>query len=333
MFSKNRRDVTPDDFDGLDGVPTYTSGDSSGSSKVTGAGPTPDIYQRTGKAAPTEVFPASAGTRADQEQRTEYIDTRAQSARTPDDRNETVALDRTVTSASAAPEPSRNDAVVREAAPAPVREAAPVPETTHETVYATTTYEPVSAEPESYPAEPVAVAEPRARRGTIDFGLLLLRLVTGGYLILDAVKTFFRLGNSDGITGLEDAFSGYTYGDVLAVVLPTLELAAGVFLVLGLLSPVAAMVAVAATGFNAAHAVAASGTGANALQWDASVWLPVLLFGASLALQFTGPGFYAVDAGRSWARRPLASSWIFAVLGIAAAALMWWFGTGVNPFA
>lgn len=63
------------------------------------------------------------------------------------------------------------------------------------------------------------------------------------------------------------------------------------------------------------------------------MWLAVFVFAASLVLQFTGPGLYGVDAGRSWARRPLASSWICAALGVAAAGVMWWFGTGINPLA
>ena len=59
----------------------------------------------------------------------------------------------------------------------------------------------------------------------------------------------------------------------------------------------------------------------------------VILFGISLALQFTGPGLYSFDYGRSWARRPLVSSWIFILLAIAGAVALWWFGAGVNPLS
>ena len=61
--------------------------------------------------------------------------------------------------------------------------------------------------------------------------------------------------------------------------------------------------------------------------------VPVMLLAASLAVQFTGPGRYGIDASRGWAKRPLVSSWICALIGLAAAGLMWWFGTGINPFA
>lgn len=180
-------------------------------------------------------------------------------------------------------------------------------------------------------AEEPAVVEHDAKRGTIDLGLLILRLVFGGYLILSAVSTFFRLGGSEGIADLERAYAAYPYGNGLAIMVPTLELAAGVFLVLGLIAPVASAVAVAVTTFVALHALTESGAGLDIFAWDASVWLPVILLGIALTLQFTGPGYYGIDGGRSWARRPLASSWIWAIVGIAAAVAVWWFGAGVNP--
>ena len=66
--------------------------------------------------------------------------------------------------------------------------------------------------------------------------------------------------------------------------------------------------------------------------WPAGVWLPLVLGGALIALQFTGPGTWAVDYPRGWARRPLASSWIFIVVAVVALGALWWFGAGVNPF-
>ena len=257
MDKKNARDVTPDDFDPLDGLPYAPLGneDTAGSTAV-GASTSEQPATLTGKAAPTEVFPESP--------------------------TETVHLDPT----------------------------------------------PAVAEP-----EPVRVEEPRAKRGTIDFGLLLLRLLLGGWLIVASVTTLFRLGGSDGISGLRDAFGDYAYGDGLAIVVPILQLAAGVFLVLGLLSPIASMVAVAVTGFMAVHGIVDATDSWNVFAWGAEAWLPIILFGLALGLQFTGPGFYGVDATRSWARRPIAWSWICALLGVVAAGLIWWFGTGVNPLA
>lgn len=192
------------------------------------------------------------------------------------------------------------------------------------------------------PAEPVyetpvatetVVEEPVAKRGTIDLGLLLLRLCFGAYLIITALATFFGWGANEGISGLENAYAAYPYGNGLAIIVPTLELAAGVFLVLGLITPVAAAVALVVTAFNALHAIVAAGSDWNVFQWGPAEWLPVMLLSIALAMQFTGPGYYGIDAGRSWARRPLASSWIWVVVALALAGVMWWFGTEVNPFA
>ncbi|AWB82064.1 DoxX family protein [Corynebacterium yudongzhengii] len=186
-----------------------------------------------------------------------------------------------------------------------------------------------------YASEPVApVAEEQdSRRGTIDFGLLIARVLLGGWLILESLGTFFSLGTSTNMTGLREEFTGYPLAEVLSIAVPTMQLAAGVFLLFGLLTPVAAAVATVVTGFVALHELAGSGAGIDVFSWPETVWLSVVLFGLSLALQFTGPGYYSLDFERSWARRPLASSWIFIVVAIAGLALLWWFGTGINPFA
>ena len=218
------------------------------------------------------------------------------------------------------------------------------PTGTHETVdygspAAPPAFAPVAAEPVAVPAdyaEPVAVEEvalPDHRRGTIDFGLLLIRLLLSGWLILEAVGTFFRLGGNPGLTGLEADYAGYLAPAGLAIIIPSLQLSAGVFLLLGLITPLFAMVATIATSFTALHALTTSGAGPNIFAWPETVWLSIVLLGISLALQFTGPGFLSLDYGRSWARRPLVSSWIFVLLAVAGGVALWWFGAGVNPFA
>ena len=240
----------------------------------------------------------------------------------------THAVDSVRTEVFAAPEP------VPEPAPAPVPQpAAETAAIDREPQYiapAEPVYEEVTVVSDPVEGEPVAVP---VGRGTIDFGLLLLRLLVGGYLSVRAIATFFNLGSSGGIGALETAYASYPFGDGMAIIVPTLELAAGVFLVLGLITPVAAAVGVAVTGFEALHALTAADGGWGLLLTDATVILPALLLGLTFALTFTGPGLYSVDTGRGWARRPLASSWICALLGLAAAGAIWWFGAGVNPLA
>lgn len=246
----------------------------------------PSVYDRTGKAAPTEVFP---------------------SAPTPQPETEVG-------------EPVAASPAVGESVSIGAREplARPVD------VEVNGPAAPVG----TVPAAP-AVVEPAAEapvgRGTIDVGALILRLVLGALLILSGVETFFQLGGNPGLPGLEEQFAGYSYPSILAIALPTLQLAAGVFLVLGLLTPVAAMLAIAATGFESLHLITASENGANAFTWNPAVWLAIALLGMAASVQFTGPGLFSVDFGRSWARRPMTSSWICAAFGVAAAFLMWWF--------
>ena len=287
-MANNPRDLTPNeqnDLTNLDSpeVPEYT-GDARSAAD--------GLYTRTGKAAPTEIFPRG-------EQNNGPLIPQAPETTSFDGTNETVAVDR---------DPAY-------AAPAYTADTAGAADP----VYAETT-------------EPVVV-EDETRRGTTDFGLFLMRLFLGAFLIIDSVAIFFRLGGNEGISGLESAFADYPYGSGLAVVVPTLELAAGVFLVLGLLTPIAALVAIAVTGFMALHAFVTQSDGFNVFAWTPETWVPVMLLAASLVVQFTGPGRYGVDASRGWAKRPLVSSWICALLGLAAAGLMWWFGTGINPVA
>lgn len=220
--------------------------------------------------------------------------------------------------------------------------AAAAPTGTHETVdYGSPVAQPVAqpVAPVAVPADysaPVAVEEttlPDPRRGTIDFGLLIVRLLLSGWLILEAVGTFFRLGGNPGLSGLEADYASYLAPAGLAVIIPSLQLAAGVFLLLGLITPLFAMAATIATSFTALHALTTSGAGPNIFAWPETVWLSIVLLGLSLALQFTGPGFISLDYGRSWARRPLVSSWIFVLLAVAGGVALWWFGAGVNPLA
>lgn len=172
-----------------------------------------------------------------------------------------------------------------------------------------------------------------ARRGTIDFGLLFVRLALSVYLLVAGASTFFKLGGNEGLSGLENEFGDYTMASALAIGVPTVQLIAGAFLLLGLVTPLAAMFGLIVTGFAAIHGLYASGAGFDVFAWGESVWLGLVLFVIAVALQFTGPGFISLDFNRSWTRRPLATSWVFVVIGIAALVAVWWFGAGVNPLS
>ena len=185
--------------------------------------------------------------------------------------------------------------------------------------------------------EELALRRQYGKRGTIDFGLLFIRIALGGFLIVEGVRTLFSIGESAGISGLESEYASYSMANILAMGIPVGQLVAGVFLVLGLLTPFASMLALVVTGFMAIHELAVSGAGLDVFSWPESLWLALVLFVVNIGVQFTGPGFISVDSAlgvkalSSPARRPLASSWVFFILGAAALVAVWWFGAGINP--
>lgn len=188
-------------------------------------------------------------------------------------------------------------------------------------------------------AEGVAVSDGEEeidpRRGTTSLGLFLLRLGVGALLIMHGLTTLFGWANSGGVSALEADFanSGFKLASVLGIAIPTVQLIAGVLLVLGLATPLGAGLALALSAYLTMYEVATSSTGWNLLGADAApVQLQLLLTAAALAIQFTGPGRIGVDFSRGWARRPLASSWIFCILGVAAAIVLWYFTSGSWPF-
>lgn len=173
------------------------------------------------------------------------------------------------------------------------------------------------------------------RRGTLDFGLLLLRLGVGGMVLMLGLATFFQFGGAPGIGTLEAQFAanGYNFAGVIAVAIPTVQVIAGGLLVLGLATPLGAALALAISAFLTMFEVAVGDSGWNVLAAGAEpVRLQLVLTASALALQFTGPGRYGIDFSRGWARRPLASSWIFCFLAIAAAVALWYFSAGQLPF-
>lgn len=173
------------------------------------------------------------------------------------------------------------------------------------------------------------------RRGTLDLGLLLLRLGVGGMVLMLGLATFFQFGGAPGIGTLEAQFAanGYNFAGVIAVAIPTVQVIAGGLLVLGLATPLGAALALAISAFLTMFEVAVGDSGWNVLAAGAEpVRLHFALTASALALQFTGPGRYGIDFSRGWARRPLASSWIFCLLAIAAAVALWYFSAGQLPF-
>ncbi|WP_426716471.1 DoxX family protein [Corynebacterium auriscanis] len=169
------------------------------------------------------------------------------------------------------------------------------------------------------------------KRGTTGFGLFLLRLVAGALLLVYGLQTLFAFGGNPGLNAFEGLLTQYKYADLLAVGLSIGQVAAGGLLILGLLTPVGAAVGAIVSAFLAGHYMGMSGGNLwpYALSPQTQLWSLLALI--CLALIFTGPGRISVDRNRGWARRPLASAWIFAIIAIGAAAALWIVVGGGNP--
>jgi putative oxidoreductase len=181
-------------------------------------------------------------------------------------------------------------------------------------------------------ADPWVAAD--GRRGTQDLGLLLLRAAVGAILVAHGLQKAFGIWGGQGLDAFKNSLSGlgYQHADVLTYVAAGTQLAAGVLLVLGLFTPLAAA---------AALAYAINGLAASvATQHDAGYigfFLPggdeyqILLTVALVAIILVGPGRYGFDAGRGWARRPFLGSFAALLLGIGVGVGTWMLLNGTNP--
>ncbi|GAA4973183.1 DoxX family membrane protein [Pseudonocardia tropica] len=159
-----------------------------------------------------------------------------------------------------------------------------------------------------------------------DIGLLVLRLVVGASFAAAGARKLFGVAGGIGLdasaTALADA--GFvSFAGPLAWVLAVGQLVLGVLLVLGLLTPFAAAGLLAAKGVAVVVALVPAlsvplfaSDGANALELD------LLLGAGAAALVFAGAGRIALDAGRTYQRRPLPWSVLSLLVAVAVALLV-----------
>ena len=194
----------------------------------------------------------------------------------------------------------------------------------------------------SYSADPAEIeqgdADDRAndRRGTQDLGLLLLRLAVGALLIGHGLQKAFGLWGGPGFDGLENSLTemGFRHADILTYVATGGELAAGVLLVLGLFTPVAAAGALAylVTGILADAMTAHEEARLSSFLTDGHEY-KIIMVCVVAAIILVGPGRYGFDAGRGWARRPFIGSFVALVVGLGGGIAVWVLLNGGNPLA
>ncbi len=182
---------------------------------------------------------------------------------------------------------------------------------------------------------PDAELKAAGRRGTQDLGLLLLRLTLGVVFIAHGLQKAFGWWGGSGLDGFQDTLSeaGYQHAGVLTYLGAGAQIAAGVLLVLGLFTPLAAAGALAFL-VNALLAAftAQREDGVLTVFGPESEYLIVLAMLAA-GIVLAGPGRYGFDAGRGWARRPFIGSFLALLLAVAGGVAAWFFLHGTNPFA
>lgn len=193
--------------------------------------------------------------------------------------------------------------------------------------------EPAEIEPDGGARDQARLA---GKRGTQDLGLMLLRVGLGALLIGHGLQKAFGLWGGSGLGGFEQSLAdlGYQHANVLTYVGAGAQIAAGVLLVLGLFTPLAAAAAVAYLLNGLLASVSSQSDHANFpffLPEGHEYQVTLIVLAAGLTL--TGPGRYGFDAGRGWARRPFIGSAIALLVGIGAGIAVWVFLNGTNPLA
>ena len=208
MSDKQPDKATPLDEDM--GVPTYNAKPASKDSVSSEKNSKPGLFERAGRAEPQEIKPSQA--------QQDHPETEVMSYSSANEaaRQQSGASEETV--AFAQPEPATPVSAEEE----PALATADAPE-------ASTTSAETAEERE---ARLQAEQEEKegyhryGRRGTIDFGLLFVRIALSAYLIISGAKTFFELGDSQGLSGLEGDFANYAWDTALSIAVPTMQLIA-----------------------------------------------------------------------------------------------------------
>jgi putative oxidoreductase len=159
-------------------------------------------------------------------------------------------------------------------------------------------------------------------------------------LLAHGLQKLFGWWGGQGLAGFKNSLSGvgYQHADILTYFAAGGEIAAGVLLVLGLFTPLAAAGALAyltnslLAGMSAQHGAQHNGRTFPYFLPDGHEY-EITLIVLAAAVILVGPGRYGFDAGRGWARRPFIGSFIALVVGVGAGVALWMLLNGANPLS
>ncbi len=153
---------------------------------------------------------------------------------------------------------------------------------------------------------------------------------------MHGLQKAFGWWGGPGFGGWEDSLTqmGYQHADILTYVATAGQIAAGVLLVLGLFTPVAAAGALAyLVNGVLAEAMAAHEEARLSDFFTDGHEYKLILVSVVAAIILIGPGRWGLDAGRGWARRPFIGSFAALVVGLGAGVAVWVLLNGGNPLA
>ncbi|MEO6792266.1 MAG: DoxX family membrane protein, partial [Mycobacterium sp.] len=127
--------------------------------------------------------------------------------------------------------------------------------------------------------------------------------------------------------------AGYQHADILTYAAGGGQIAAGLLLVLGLFTPLAAAGALAYLINGVLVGVSSHNQGRLGFFLPDGHEFHIMLIVVAVAIVLVGPGRYGLDGDRGWARRPFIGSVAALLLGIAGAVAMWVFLNGANPLS
>ena len=168
------------------------------------------------------------------------------------------------------------------------------------------------------------------RRGTLDLGLLALRLILGLTFLYHGTQKLAGWFHGPGLDGTRHMLEqgGWKHIELSTAMLTVSEVGGGALIVLGLATPLAAGAVLASI--------------ADAWLWKQgmvpdfqykTVELESILAALAATLVLTGPGRLSFDRNRGWATRPSWGSFVVLILALLAAAGGWFVLHGGNPFA
>jgi putative oxidoreductase len=149
----------------------------------------------------------------------------------------------------------------------------------------------------------------------VDLAMILLRLVAGLTLAAHGSQKLFGSFGGGGIAGTRTFFAslGFRKPHVMAFAAGSGELAGGLLLAAGLLTPVAALalVVVMLNAIATVHWRKGFFNSAGGYEYN------LLVIATALAVTAGGPGHFSLDAAFGWTEQISGPSWMLAVAGLA----------------